>query len=260
MCIDLPSGNRLDCVFDPAFSNNFKQAVLACIDQSEEAMVEKQVAVDKVRAFAEDLFDSGFAEVKGTDLECRSICVTVQGGIELALAKMLQEGALRCVHATFLTPLPTTPLRKKGDTKELASSEFDPARQYTLDMRENTVRALRDAGGILAVGYSKEAYEALKNDTSDASKEQVANWEAERLQSCVIDYPLDTAIPKDLIGAVYMITDASGQAYFLPTQGIQAKDAAEGEATWKKWFSLTSYQGEGTVRANAMLRALGSLD
>lgn len=231
--------------------NKLQEIVLDCINNDKKLLTIQGLDVEKVRKFVSTLCNDGYAEMKGTDQECRTICVTAQGGIEEGLAKLLHSGEVKSVKAVFLTPLPTTPLRKEGVTEGLTNVFFDSARQYTLDMRENTLRNLRDAGATIIAAYSLESYEGLKKD--DANKKQIEIWERESLHERVIDVPLNKSVPEDFVGALYLITDNEGKEFYLPTQGIQAKDSPQGEAIWKKWLTLKDAENEGAERSKNML-------
>lgn len=238
------------------FMSKFENAVLDSINSNKELLTTRGLNVAAVKAFASTLCTNGYAEMKGTDQECRSICVTAQGAIEDALTKMLYSAELESVQAIFLTPLPTTPLRKKGMTEGLTNGVFDSARQYTLDLRENTVRNLREAGGVIVAAYSKESYEELKAQEDEGSLKQVETWESECKHERVIDTPLDIKIPDELVGALYLITDNDGNKFYLPTHGIQAKDAPMGEAIWRKWLTSTDAENEGVKRSTDMLKCV----
>ncbi len=136
----------------------------------------------------------------------------------------------------------------------LSSVYFEPARKYTLDMREHTLRALREAGSLILAAYSQEAYDTLVENQDSGSQEQVRTWEIERQHPFVCDIPLNKDIPEELIGALYIIADQSGKMYYLPVQAIQAQNASEGTAVWKKWLCRTSDDElEGTIHALQML-------
>lgn len=237
----------------PSFLSTLQDVTLESINGDKKLQTVEGLNIDQVRGFVVALCQQGYAEMKGTDQECRSICVTAQGAIEDALTKMLISGEVKSVKAVFLTPLPTTPLRKKGATEELTNIPFESARQYTLDMREITLRELRGAGGVVIVAYSGESYEGLKSQKEQGSIEQVKIWEEECKHIRVLDVPLNIKIPGELVGALYLITDKGGNEFFLPTQGIQAKDASEGEAIWKKWLSLNKSEDDGVKRSKQMI-------
>lgn len=244
-----------EIVSTPHFFKQFKDVVVASINSNETLMREKDIDVEKVREFASTLCENGYAEMKGTDQACRSVCVTAQGAIEDGLTCMLNSGEVKSVVAFFLTPLPATPLRKKGTTENLSSETFDSGRQYTLDLRENTVRALREVGGVIIAAYSKESYETARAIEENA--EQFKIWDVEKEHVRVTDWPLDSDIPKELVGALYLITDKDDHQFYLPTQGVQAKDAGGGEAVWKKWLSLSHLENEGVTRATEMTTFIG---
>lgn len=240
----------------PSFLSTLQDVTLKTIDSDKKLQNVEGLNVEKVRGFVVALCQQGYAELKGTDQECRSICVTAQGAIEDALTKMLNSDEVKSVKAVFLTPLPTTPLRKKGATEELTKIPFESARQYTLDMREITLRALREAGGVIIAAYSEESYEGLKSQKEQGSIQQVKIWEEECKHIRVLDVPLNIKIPGELVGALYLITDKDGNEFYLPTQGIQAKDASEGEAIWKKWLSLSHAETDGVKRSKQMINCI----
>lgn len=236
------------------FLKTLKEVTLSSINGNNKLLSVNELNVKGVCDFVMDLCEDGYAKMVGTDQECRSICVTAQGAIEDALTQMLMSGEITSVKAFFLTPLPTTPLRKEGATQGLTKGFFEEARQYTLDKRENTVRELRDAGAVIMVAYSQESYEELKSKVDDGSTKQVSIWEKECKHDNVINMPLNIKVPKDLIGALYLIRDNNDNVFFLPTQGIQAADASEGKAVWKKWLSLsTAKDDEGVMRSREMM-------
>lgn len=212
--------------------------------------------LDKTSANKEEMgkflnsLHSGFAEKLGEDKDCRSVCVTVQGALEEGITVLLKNGELTKAKAVFLTPLPCTPLRKKG-TQVNTGEEFDPPRQYTLDKRENTVRALRKAGGEIVVAYVGEEYEKLKMKEDPISKQEVMVWESERAQIHTQEIVLKEH-PGTLVGALYLLEDKNGGKYYLVTQGIQAHEAKPGE--WRKWFCLAADETHsGFRRAKEML-------
>lgn len=225
--------------------------VLDCINNDQKLSTIDGLNVESIKNFVLILCQYGYAEVKGTDQECRSICVTAQGAIEEGLAKLLNSKEVNSVKAVFLTPLPTTPLRKEGVTEGLINVSFDSARQYTLDMRENTLRNLREAGATIIAAYSAESYNDLKKN--EVNKKQIEVWEKECQHERVVDFSLNKKVPEDLVGALYIITDKEGKEYYLATQGIQAKDSSQGEAIWKKWLTLKDSENEGAIRSNNML-------
>lgn len=234
-----------------SFGKVFEAAVLDCINSNQGILAEKGIPVDQVRTFATHLFTNGYEEIRGSDAECRAVAVVVQGAIEQALAKMLHSGEIKDVNAVFLTPLPVTPLRKKGDTAGLTKQPFEEGRKYTLDMRENTVRDLREAGATITAAYSKESLEALQNE--EGSAEQIAIWNQERAHPNVKEIPLKSTVEKEIVGALYVIIDKDNHSFYLPTQGIQARDASDGESVWKKWFTLVDAKNPGMERSEAML-------
>ncbi|MEX0962044.1 MAG: hypothetical protein WDZ28_04215 [Simkaniaceae bacterium] len=233
--------------------NLFEKSFQEKITEFTPLLLEKKINVSAVQTFLSTLCREGYAEVEGLDTECRSICVTAQGAIEEALAHLLKKGTIRKVDAIFLTPLPTTPLRKKGQTTGLSSETFDPARAYTLDMREVSLRVLRKAHATIHVAYSKDAFERLKSSESEDSLKQIKIWEKEKKHPYVMDAPLSVDIPSELVGALYLIEDSNKERFILTTHGIQAKDAPNGFAIWKKWFSPASEKGEGYHRALQMM-------
>jgi len=233
-----------------SFIGAFQKAILESVHNDKELQKVEGLDTEKVCQFITTLCEEGYAEIRGTDQQCRSICVTAQGAIEDALTQMLLLEEIFSVEALFFTPLPTTPLRKKGRTEGLSSVPFEPARQYTLNMREHTLRSLRDAGATVIAAYSKDAYNTLKAKNDEGSLEQVENWEKESAHPQVMDFPIEEKIPQELVGALYIITDNQGNQFYLPTQGIQAKDAAEGQSIWKKWLTTVHAENEGTDRAN----------
>lgn len=237
----------------PIFLQSLQANILNRINHDAQLQQIEGLDIEKVRTFITELFETGYAEMKGSDQECRSVCVTAQGAIEDTLSQMLLSKELQSVTAIFLTPLPTTPLRKQGPTEGLTSLPFDLARKHTLDMREVTVRKLREAGAVIVAAYSESSYKNLQAQNSIASDQQVKTWEVESKHDRVVNLPLNISIPSELVGALYLITDNEGNQYYLPTQGIQAKDAPEGEAVWKKWLCLNNDQTSGFHRAQSML-------
>lgn len=244
-------------LFSCSFAQLLEQGAINEI-RSDQEIQNRGIETESVIAFVTELCQEGYAGVEGSDLECRSICVTAQGAIEEALAKLLETKQIQSVIALFVTPLPTTPLRKENETLGLSNIPFEPARQYTLDMRESTLRHLRDSGAQIIAVYSKERYEELKGLSDEGSIKQVRVWEKERKHPQVFGLPIDH-VPQELVGACYLITDASGFQYYLPTQGIQAKDAGKEKAIWKKWLFPKNKVCEGQHRAEQMFNLSAEL-
>ncbi|MDN3507893.1 MAG: hypothetical protein P0S94_03110, partial [Simkaniaceae bacterium] len=65
--------------------------------------------------------------------------------------------------------------------------------------------------------------------------------------SNVRDLPTDKQIPAELVGAAYT-WKAAGESFLIITQGVQAKDAADGATTWKLWFEKVGLDGPGEQR------------
>lgn len=185
----------------------------------------------------------GYACISGSDAHCRPVAVTVQGAMEKRLAELLCSGEIHKVSARFLTPEPATPFRKNGHTLGL-SVNFNESQQYTLDLREHTVRALRDQGAWIHVAYSASKYQKLKE--ANDMQGQVEIFEKEKKHPQIIVYSLSQDIPAELVGAVYEFFDKNNEQWIIATQGIQAKDASPGE--WKMWMEPAAFQGPGLNR------------
>ncbi|GAB4235986.1 MAG: hypothetical protein Tsb0021_15660 [Chlamydiales bacterium] len=258
MSIIIPSITLATATQSLAFPEQLEMHIMQILEQELDSHPVEGIPLDQVKSYILSLTQEGLAEMRGRDKECRSVCVTAQGGIEVALKQMLESGEVKEVSCIFLTPLPTTPLRKRGDTANLSSVPFEAARQYTLDRREFSLRELRDAGATVTVAYSREKYEELKKSSSEGDQEQVKIWEEEKQHPNVVDTPLDTLIPSELVGALYIIHHNEG-LFYLPTQGIQAHNASEATAIWRMWLSNGIFgPHEATLRACLMAHFIHS--
>jgi hypothetical protein len=207
---------------------------------------------DKVRKFIIELCDKGDAQIEGPDKECRFVYGTTQGAIEDALTKLLVFGEIQSVKTIILAPLPTTPLRKEGNTKNISKIPFDKPCQHTVDMREHTLRSLRSAGSPIIAAYSSLRFETWKKANLEGTKEQLKTWTKEKKHPLVIDMPLNVPVPQEMVGALYLITDKNGNHFYLPTSGVQPSDAGP-DALWEMWLSDGNNSSVGTKRAQSML-------
>ncbi|EPP34829.1 hypothetical protein CP10139811_0483 [Chlamydia ibidis] len=237
----------------PPTIQNLEHVSLKYMDSNEDKLSSEGINVNRVKAMIINLCTYGYEEQFGNDQLCRSICVSLQGILESSLAKMLSLGQLESVDAIFLTPLPITPLRKHGATTNLSDRIFERSCQFTLDLREITIRQLRDAGGKLIIAYSLDTYHLLKSCTDIGSQEQVSIWEKEKLHDNIMDIPLVTDIPKDIIGAIYIIKDRERE-YCIVMQAVQSKSTLTHDTfTWKIWLSQSNEKNPGTDQAIRML-------
>lgn len=196
------------------------------------------VNFEEDQKIAQDIFlekmKQGIATIEDQPDLCRAVNVPIQAAFETLLCDMLTRGDVKKAKAIFLTPLPCTPLRtplQNIDTEN--SAEW---KKWTVDIRTQTVRNLRDAGLKIQAYYSNDDYQALPGQ-SVKGKSEFDTYEKEKKIEGTIDLPLAASIPKDLVGAVYFFTDANGNCYVLATQGIQIQNHGNTpRECWKMWF------------------------
>ncbi len=75
-----------------SFPQILKYNVLDCIKMDTQLENIQNLDIEKINTYITTLCDQGYAEVTGTDQECRAVCVIAQGAIEQTLAKMLRSG------------------------------------------------------------------------------------------------------------------------------------------------------------------------
>lgn len=184
---------------------------------------------------------------------CRAVCVSIQAAFENLLAKKLKSGEIKDVGVLFLTPLPCTPLRNPLQAID-TSKEVADWKKWTVDIRTQTVRNLRDAGAQLFISYCEAEYQAHATK-SDAAKAECENYvsEREKNKSNVNDIPLSKPVPSELIGAIYVFSDPQGNTYTMATQGVQIQNHGETKKEcWKKWFGALQHhshpEGDDHVR------------
>lgn len=183
-----------------------------------------------------DKLKQNFATIEGEGDLCRAVNLPIQAAFEKLLCTMLKNGQITQVKALYLTPLPCTSLRtpfQKIDVKKEVEWK-----KWTVDIRTQTVRALRDEGATILVSYNAANYEALP-DQSSKGIEEFDTYENEKQKQQFYDLPLLEEIPEDLSGALYFINDANHNTYILATQGVQIQDEDKTPTeSWKMWFGL----------------------
>ncbi len=243
-----------------AFVANFSKGLHLEINADERLKTVASEYFANMHDFIDAMEKKGLAEMEGTDTNCRAVCVSVQGAIEEVIAKQLQSGELKAAKAVFLTPLPCTPLRKSGETKGLSSEAFEPARQYTLDKREETVRVMMKHGCLVVPAYSKEEFEKFVSGAESSSDKanQVGIYKTAQAEfgQSLQDVQLQGKVPEELVGALYLLTDKEGNHYYLATQGVQALHAKP--ALWKKWLGYEGQSSAAEERAKKMLEWIES--
>lgn len=192
----------------------------------------KESIVHHVKA----LFSNGETHLIAEDERCRPIFVTFQAYLEEMLSRRLSSGELNDVKAYFLTPSPCTPLCKKGHASFIPESvQNDPARLYTVEKREVTLRNLMSLNGQVVSAYPLPEYGGLdKGAEALEIFEEVKNEYKDRL----VDQKLAQAVPQDLVGAVYVFTDRCGESFTLTLQATQVHSADE--ESLSKWELLFS--------------------
>jgi hypothetical protein len=191
----------------------------------------------------------GVATIEDQGDICRAANVPIQAAFEHILSKKLTEGKLRQCKVLFLTGLPCTPLRTP--MQKIDKNINIEWKKWTVDVRTQTVRELRYKGATVFVSYSAEDYKKL----SESAKGQIEfnTYEAEKNVPNTEDFPLSSAIPKELIGALYLFSDQEGNNYALATQGIQIQHHGETpKERWKMWFGTVGTP-EVDTRAQEML-------
>jgi len=232
------------------FINDFCEAIGLYMNHHFNYVQFNEDQVEARKKFLEEM-KTGVASIKGDSDLCRGVCVSIQAAIEGLLAQRLRSGELTQVTAYFLTGLPCTPLRtsqQNVDTHQKAEWK-----SWTVNVRTNTLRELRDGGAKIVVSYCKTEYQDFQK--SPNNKEACTTYESEKSNTSIQDCPLNVQIPKDLIGAVYLFTDKQGTTtYQIATQGIQIQHHGEvPEEDWKKWIGVQGTNSPVNQRCQEVL-------
>jgi hypothetical protein len=185
---------------------------------------------------------------------CRAVCVSIQAAFENLLARKLKSGEIKDVGVLFLTPLPCTPLRNPLQTID-TSKEVTDWKKWTVDIRTQTVRNLRDAGAHLFIAYCEAEYQAHATK-SEAAKVECENYalEREKHKSNMDDIPLSNPVSPELVGAIYVFSDQQGNTYTITTQGVQIQNHGETKKEcWKKWFGAIKCNPQGDIHIQQMI-------
>ena len=189
----------------------------------------------------------GVASIEDNPDKCRGVCVSIQAGIERLLKLKLEKKELTKLDVLFLTGLPCTPLRK--DLQKVDPTKEIDWKKWTVDIRTQTVREIRDSGAAIKVSFCQAQYLAL----AETNKSEFETYAREKEQPNTQDIPLSAPIPPDLIGALYTFTDKEGITYKLATQGIQFQHHGETpKELWKKWFGVAGAGFEIDKRSGEM--------
>lgn len=181
----------------------------------------------------------GIAIIEAQADLCLAVNVSVQAAFEKLLSTLLITGDVTEARVLFLSELPcsslSTPLQKIDNEKK---AEW---KKWSVDIRTESVRTLKENCGPITVCYSKIDYQALSTQSPNGQL-QFNTYEEEKLKKTTItDLPLPIAIPKELVGALYLFTDSNGNCYILATQSnqIQNHDTTTKEC-WKMWLGPAS--------------------
>ena len=183
--------------FGSAFSGfsqipeNFQTQIKEFV-QNDVILLDNQEIID-------ELLLKGFVQREGVDKDTRPTFVTLQAIIEKVLANALESGEVSKFVGSIHTPCPTTPLCTKGDiTKTLVTSEIDrdPKRKSTVLARTQTVRDLLFHGGKLFIVYPKEGLLKRTQKQREVYQQELFNF-----QDVLFDFPINTSLPDNLIGA-----------------------------------------------------------
>lgn len=208
-----------------AFIHNFCQEVQQITNSDYAYVVFTEEQIQQRTLFLNTLEQEGVAEIEGTADLCRGVCVSSQAAIEENIARKARSGEITDVNVYVITPLPCTPLR----TARAVIDSSQPAawKDWTVQIRSQTYRDLREAGATTYAVYTASQYAANPSPV----------YEAEKLEDRTVDCPIDQGIPKELIGALYTFKDSAGIAYIIATQGLQIQQhGEEPKDCWKKWF------------------------
>lgn len=186
-----------------------------------------------------------FSTVKTFDLSdddktVRPIGVGMQTIVEQAVHELLMNRTINAV-AIIHTKTPTTPLVTPENTAphEVMSTQMqgDSAREKTISDRTVTVRNLAKSDPermLLYIAYPEDGLGVRRPEQQEIYKAELAKPE----NGCLRDLPLShNEIPKNLVGASYIMTDAddASQPLYFGLRAVQAIDAG-GPMTWTFWL------------------------
>ena len=170
---------------------------------------------------------------------CQIVNVSIQAAFEKLLCTMMTRKEIAQVKVLYLSPLPYIPLTTP--LQEVDIHRKAEQKQWILDIHTQTVRHLQDMNIPLFVSYSAIHDQAF----SDPSSMQFKIYEEEKQKGNIIDLPLMHDIPKEFIGALYLLTDSQKNGYVLATQGVLQQSCEVSKEPWKMWFGEESHPEVG---------------
>jgi len=211
---------------DP-FADKLMDDVRSCIQNSGKIAPKEEIlsCLDAIAA------KGSILETGGDDLRIKF--VHLQGCIEHALACAQALGEIEFLAGAIHTPMPATPLcaLPDEDPSDLldASIRGDAQKLSTVRSRAQIVREYLAKGGTLFIAYPKQGYEKR-----NAQQQAIYQSTLRQFPTNLIDSPLPTDIPPDLIGATYLFR-SQGKLYAFAIQARQANDI-QSQSQWGIWF------------------------
>jgi hypothetical protein len=170
---------------------------------------------------------------EGSDADQRPIFVNAQADCERAIVSWLKSKEIAHVVCIIHTPAPATPLCTNGD---ISAGLVDPAilndqaRLLTVKKRPDIIRDYLEQGGYLFTVYPKNGRN-LRSSEQLAILEDLMHTHPDRLKAIELDC---AEIPRDLIGATYLICLSNAQNYVLSFRSYQANSPTDDR--WAIWF------------------------
>jgi len=170
-------------------------------------------------------------QVSGQDQQIRPRFVGLQALIEYALASGLNDGTISLVGYIH-TPMPATPLCTKGEiTKELVADSVRKLCPFTVTTRAMLVRDILANKGELHICYPEKGFNSRTQEQQKIYRQELSNY-----PQSLFDCPLACdQVPKELIGATYILKDKSGETMVFSINMTQANSPEE-TGDFGLWF------------------------
>ncbi|WP_239923117.1 hypothetical protein [Candidatus Chlamydia corallus] len=182
----------------------------------------------------DELATTSFFARQGSDAGQRPLFVNAQIDFERAIVLWLKFKQITNCVCIIHTPTPATPLCTEG---EISVGLIDPLiqndleRLLTIKKRPDIIRDYFRAGGHLFAIYPKKGRSFRSQEQLRILDDLVQTYSS---QLHPIELECD-AIPKDLIGATYIIKFADSSTYILSLRSYQANSPSDND-NWAIWF------------------------
>lgn len=197
------------------------------------ATQENSISQNKTYQLLEELALSGKVIRDGKDSDQRPIFVNAQADFEKAFVYGLQSKDIISITCIIHTPAPATPLCSNGEiSKGLVDPSLlqDQERLLTVKKRPEIIRDLLKEGATCISVFPRGGRDARSAEQLKILDELLKCF-PDRLKTFELDC---TELPKDLIGASYIVTFADSQKYILSLRSYQANLPTDDQ--WGIWF------------------------